>query len=187
MTGGFDESLKPAGEDYDFHLRTCAHGPVGFIDASSILYRIGNVDQITAPHLGVHFARSNLRTVLHWLEREGHRIRLPKPLLMRRLAHAFGWAGEAELDVGNRHTARPHLWRSLVLHPWQPRLLVFLLFSMMPTSAVQGARHTVRQTRQVARSLVARVRGTSLLTALLLATNDLIADAMMSTMLGQMA
>ena len=29
---GFNEELRLSGEDYDFHLRTCKEGPVGFID-----------------------------------------------------------------------------------------------------------------------------------------------------------
>src|SRR5688500_4023597 len=67
LVGGFDESLRFSGEDYEFHLRTCYYGPVAFLAAPSTLYRIGAADQLTAPHLTIHIARNNLRTVVSWL------------------------------------------------------------------------------------------------------------------------
>ena len=45
--GGFNEELRISGEDYDFHLRTCREGPVGFIDMATIRYQTGNPDQLT--------------------------------------------------------------------------------------------------------------------------------------------
>ncbi len=30
-----------SGEDYDFHLRTCREGPVGFVDLATIRYQTG--------------------------------------------------------------------------------------------------------------------------------------------------
>ena len=43
---GFNEEWR-SGEDYDFHLRTCREGLVGFIDLPSIQYQRGMPDRLT--------------------------------------------------------------------------------------------------------------------------------------------
>ena len=148
--GFFDTSLKHSGEDYEFHLRTCSHGPVAFIDASSLLYRIGAADQLTAPHLGIYRARNNLTTVLRWLELGGDRIQLSKSLLRFRLAQAYGWVGEAELEYGDRSRAREHLWKSLRYSLRHNRAALLLLFALLPPGALPGARRVKRRVRLLA-------------------------------------
>ena len=131
--GGFDLSLKKAGEDYDFHLRTCRCGPVGFLDVSSIEYRIEAVDQLTAPPLLVHLARNNLRTVVRALESDRELISLSDSSIRRRLADCHEWLGREELRFGEPSRARTHLWQSLRLRPNQPRIAVLWLLSLLPT------------------------------------------------------
>lgn len=46
IVGGFDETLKPAGEDFGFHLRTWQQGPVAFADVASIRYQVGCPDRL---------------------------------------------------------------------------------------------------------------------------------------------
>jgi hypothetical protein len=46
--GGFDEELRPAGEDYLYHFQTTACGPVALIDTPSTVYQVGGADQLTA-------------------------------------------------------------------------------------------------------------------------------------------
>jgi glycosyltransferase involved in cell wall biosynthesis len=138
--GGFDTTLVHSGEDYEFHLRTCSHGPVAFIDAPSLLYRIGAADQLTAPHLGIYRSRNNLTTVLRWLELGGDRIRLPERVLRARLAQAYGWVGEAELEYGDRALARENLWKSLRHQPLHNRAALLLLFAILPAAALPAAR-----------------------------------------------
>ena len=152
VTGGFDISLRPAGEDYEYHLRTCSHGPVAFLDVPSMIYRIGAEDQITAPHHDVHFARSNLLTVQRWLSRGGERISLSAAALRGRMARAYGWVGMAELETGNTGAARRHLWKSLQHQILQPRVGLFFVLSLFP--AVVFTR-----LRQIRRSLRSRRRG----------------------------
>jgi glycosyltransferase involved in cell wall biosynthesis len=142
--GGFDESLRVSGEDYEFHLHTCFHGPVAFIDAASTLYRIGAADQLTAPHLTIHIARNNLRTVLGWLARGAERLTLSPGRIAARLAQAHGWVGEEELRGGNRRAARQHLWKSLRLKPRQARMAMLFLFSMLPPAFFDAALRTRR-------------------------------------------
>src|SRR5204862_2365487 len=54
--GGFNETFRPAGEDYDFHWRTCREGPVGFLDAATIQYRVAAEDQLSGPTYRVPIA-----------------------------------------------------------------------------------------------------------------------------------
>ena len=49
---GFNEDLRLSGEDYDFHLRTCREGPVGFIDRATIDYQTGLPDRLTQSRTG---------------------------------------------------------------------------------------------------------------------------------------
>jgi GT2 family glycosyltransferase len=140
QVGDFDVSLLKSGEDYEFHLRTCSFGPVGLLDASSILYRVGAADQLTAPHLGIHRARNNLTTVLRWLERGQGRITLPERVIRDRIAQCYGWVGEAELEFGAWSRARKNLWRSLRGRPAQRRAATLFLFTLLPRPAFKGAR-----------------------------------------------
>lgn len=148
LVGGFDTSLVKSGEDYEFHLRTCSHGPVGFIDAPSLLYRVGAPDQLTASHYAVHIARNNLTTLLRWLERGRTRIELPPPLVRRRLAHALRWVGEAELENGNRVEARRFLWKSLRHEPLHRRSAVLFAATALPSPVLRFARFARRAARE---------------------------------------
>jgi len=135
--GGFDESLKTSGEDYEFHLRTCWHGPVAFLDVPSVDVRTGSHDQLTAPEMHLHIARNNLTTVTRWLEHGRARVALSPAVVRRRLASSFGWVGEVEMRYGHRSQARRHLLHSLSLNRRQPRRLLWLGATMVPSSALR--------------------------------------------------
>ncbi|HXO85741.1 MAG TPA: glycosyltransferase family 2 protein [Gemmatimonadales bacterium] len=156
QTGGFDTTLTHSGEDYEFHLRTSSHGPVALIDASSLLYRIGAADQLTAAHLGIHRARNNLTTVLRWLERGAGRIQLSPRTVRDRLAQAFRWVGEAELEYGDRGRARENLWKSLRYAPGHGRSMLLLLFACLPPAALHGARRLKRLAHRAVPTVNAR-------------------------------
>jgi glycosyltransferase involved in cell wall biosynthesis len=143
--GGFDEQLRPAGEDYEFHLRTTFDGPVGFLDAASIIYRVGASDQLTAPSLMTHIARNNLTTVLRWVDRGRHRVTLPRRVLRRRLAESYRWLGVTEMDEGRAASGSANMCRSLMHQPLQPKLLLLLAVSILPTSLQGRARLVYRR------------------------------------------
>lgn len=136
QTEGFNESLRPAGEDYDFHLRTAAHGPVAFLDAPSMYYRVGNDDQITAPRLRLAFARNNLKTVLTWTERGGTRVTLPRRVLRKHLAGSHRWIGIEALQARQTSEARAHLRQSLRLEPLRLRTIALLAASVVPSAVL---------------------------------------------------
>jgi glycosyltransferase involved in cell wall biosynthesis len=132
-TGGFDESLRVSGEDYDFHLKTCFAGPVGYLDVSSIRYRVGANDQLTAPRFMLQVARNNLTTVVRWIDRSGTKINvLDKAQIRSTLANAHGWLGVEEYEAGNRRLARRHLAKSLSLGRVNARTAGLLALSVAP-------------------------------------------------------
>lgn len=113
LVGDFDESLLRSGEDYDFHLRTCMHGPVALIDASLVRYRIGCDDQLTARKYSVDRARNALATVRKGLEGGGDRIKFGDGVLAERFAELHAWLGAAEIEAGDIMSGRQHLLNSL--------------------------------------------------------------------------
>ena len=118
---GFNEELRISGEDYDFHLRTCREGPVGFIDLATIRYQTGMPDRLTRDEYRVHAAMNCLKTVLPWIEQERSQINLSDRMIRLRLAEMHSWVGDVLLNAGEASQARVHLRKSLRHQPWQPR------------------------------------------------------------------
>ena len=145
QTGGFDETLKPAGEDYDFHLRTALHGAVGFMDVPAMYYRVGNEDQITAGPLLLTLARADLKTLDKWLELGRGRITLPERVIRNRQAKSHHWIGYEAFQLGHFAEARANLARSLRLRPWQPYSAALLLGTLVPRGAVPAAKRAKRR------------------------------------------
>jgi GT2 family glycosyltransferase len=130
--GGFDESLRWSGEDYDFHLRTCREGPVGLLDLAAIRYQQGMPDRLTAPEYGVHLAENTLRTIEPVVAHDRERIDLPERMIRRRIASAHAWAGYERLERGETGPALEHYVESLRQWPWQPRLAKQVFFAALP-------------------------------------------------------
>lgn len=147
LTGEFDRSFRFSGEDYEFHLRCSSHGPVALLDASSISYRVGAADQLTAPEWGLEIARNNLITVRRWLERGQGRIQLPAELIRSRLAESYGWVGDQAFRAGVQWTAITHLWRSLRLKP-DPWIAGRFALSWLPPPVYRLARALRNRLRQ---------------------------------------
>jgi glycosyltransferase involved in cell wall biosynthesis len=145
QVGLFDETLRVSGEDYEFHLRTCYYGTVALLDVPTILYRVGGVDQLTAPQYSLHMARNNLLTLDTWLLRAGEQLEIPDDRLRERTAGSHRWLGAEELRVGNHRLARKHLWKSLQLEPRRPAAWAILAVSYLPPKAVSFARHWRRR------------------------------------------
>jgi len=142
--GGFNEDLRISGEDYDFHLRTCREGPVGFIDLATIRYQTGNPDQLTRPAYNVHIAVNCLKTMLPWIEQKPSQINLPDRMLRLRLAEVHGWVGEALTSAGESSQARAHLRKSLKHQVWQYQAWKFLALASLPGSVREPTRRLAR-------------------------------------------
>ena len=147
-SGGFDESLRPSGEDYEFHLRTTSLGPVALVDAPSTLYRIGHPDQLTGPGFNVAIARNDLRTILRW-GREGEaRHVVSHAFVRRRLAHSYAWLGEEQFRRGERRSAAASLFHSVTLRPGA-RPLAFLVLSLCPPVVTDFAYKVLELAREL--------------------------------------
>ena len=142
--GGFDLSLEKSGEDYDFHLRTCRIGPVAYLDAPSIQYRVGAADQLTSPEYLVWVARNNFKTVMKFYQETNGQIGLPSALVRQRLADSHKWLGLSEF-WGDRRSSAKHLISSLALRPWQLTAWAYLAASLLPRSVAQAARMARRR------------------------------------------
>lgn len=138
--GLFDESLRVAGEDYDFHLRTCREGPVAFADVVSIRYQLGMSDRITRPENDIHFAQAYLATISRAMARDSGRIHLPRGEVRKVFAEAHWWVASAALERNDPVTARGHLVLSLRQRPMQPWLLAPLVKACLPPSSLAALR-----------------------------------------------
>jgi glycosyltransferase involved in cell wall biosynthesis len=151
--GTFNESLKVTGEDYDFHLRTCREGSVGFIDLSSIQYQVGMPDALTHPKLRPDVFANCLTTICLAYERDRDRIDLPGWMIRLRFAEVNAWLGEALLDNGNRGAARQALLRSLRYRFWQPRPARLLALALLPAWLGGAVRRAFREAKKAAGSI----------------------------------
>jgi glycosyltransferase involved in cell wall biosynthesis len=144
----FNEKFRYGGEDYDFHLRTCSEGVVGFLDISSIRYQCGRSDQLTRRRYKPFMAIHSLKTVLAVLNADRSRITLPNSKIRYRLAESYHWVAETLLDRARPRSATKYLLQSLRHRPLQPRVVVLLYISLL--SPVVGNR--VRQAYRTLKS-----------------------------------
>ena len=130
--GFFPETFRHGGEDYPFHLRTCYEGPVAFVDVSSIFYRVGMRDQLTAMDFDLFFAMGYLKTIRPYLNPGRRSITLSREMMQTMMGRAYGWIGCALFERGKQKDARRFLWESLKYQFWQPRTLITLFRAVMP-------------------------------------------------------
>jgi len=137
-TGGFDESLRPTGEDHEFHLRTCKHGPVAFIDLPTITYRIGMPDALSRH--AICFARSFLTTVTRAITEDRARITLSQSRIDAVLAEANAWVGQVLLEQGDAAAARRYFFASLRHDPRRRATLKLTALAVTPSWLRGGLR-----------------------------------------------
>jgi len=137
LISAFNLDWGNGGEDYEFYTRLCALGSAVLIDAPAARYRVGSVDQLTAPKNMLHIAQRNLATLRARLsDADAGRFDALAPSAVRqRLAWSLGWLGSAELEVGHRVAAARHLSASLGLWPRVDRRLL-LLACCLPSTAL---------------------------------------------------
>ncbi len=147
--GRLNEELCFSGEDYDFHLRTCRYGPVGFIDMATIRYQTGMADRLSRDEYSIHAAMNCLTSVLPFIEHARSEIDLPDRMIRRRLAEIHRRAGEKLVNAGESLKARAHLRTSLRHHFWQFRAWKFMALAMLPTRAREQLRTRLRSLKSM--------------------------------------
>lgn len=148
---GFNEDLKYAGEDYDFHLRTCREGPVAFIDVSSIDYQCGMPDRLTRQEYRIHMARNFLNTIVPAIECDRSRIKLPEKMIRIVLAQAYAWLAEEQIDIGDFDQARGSILASLQQRPRQPRMWLLLTTCFLSQTLRMQLRNFYRSMKNILR------------------------------------
>jgi GT2 family glycosyltransferase len=151
----FREELAPAGEDYDFHLRTCRAGKVAFLNKSAILYQVGRPDQLTRPEFKLTIAINSLRTIEPFLKSERQRINLPDWMIRETLAVSHYCLSEHYLTMGCRKDAIRHFFLSLRYKPWQPRVYAFIPMTFLPMGLTDGLRKLYRTCKTTVKSVFA--------------------------------
>ncbi len=144
---GFDEALQYAGEDYDFHLRTCRTGPVGFIDLAAIRYQRGMPDRLTRDEYRIHNATNFLRTIRPYLESARAEIKLPQSMLDEMLAETYLWIAEVQVDMNDPGNARGNLVASMKYRFIQPRAWLLYFFCFIPRGVGLPLRRFYRMTK----------------------------------------
>lgn len=151
----FDETLRFSGEDYDFHLRTCRYGAVGFVDLPTIRYQRGMPDQLTRPEYRIHIATNFLRTITPFIEDARDEIHLPQRMIDDVLASAHLWIGELRFEAGDMLAARHHLWLSIRHTYRSPRAWMLLVSCFLP----RGFRGWLKRRYQAIKSWMRRRHG----------------------------
>lgn len=148
---GFNEQLRYSGEDYDFHLRTCREGPVGFIDLAAIQYQRGMPDRLTRSEYSIHVATNFLNTVKPFIDNARAEIDLPQKMIELMLADAYLWIGEVQIDLHDNANARKNLLLSLKHRFYQPRVWLLFLSSLLPHEFLAWLRIRYRKMKSGAR------------------------------------
>lgn len=147
--GDFRLDLRVAGEDHDFHFRTCREGPVAFLDVASIQYQVGMPDRLSKHSLMV--ARNYLTTITSRLNEDKERLRqrVPAWMIHRALAHAHRWLGVELEKAGDLRAARGQYFASLRHAAWQPRLAALTTLLCLPgfvERPLRGGYHWLKRT-----------------------------------------
>lgn len=146
VTGRFDERLH-CGEDHEFNLRCARAGPVALLDIPAVLCRQGSSDQLTAARR-VEVAENHLRTSLRVITHDRDRIDIPERILRQKLAAAYAWAAEENLDSGSAARARQLCGTSLRYRPLQGRTWALLAAAALEPHARSALRQAYRDLKR---------------------------------------
>jgi len=140
--GPFDTGMLRGGEDFKYHLATCRLGQVAFIDAPSILYRIGIGDHITNRENNLHFARSFLRTLTEELAAHRAEIDLSDAEIRQSLAVAHDWLANELFADGQRAASFRHGLQAILKRRSPGQTWKTLVKSLLPTTLYHALRRT---------------------------------------------
>lgn len=142
--GGFNGELRRLGEDYDFHLRTCRLGPVGFVDLPTIQYTRGNPDRLTRAEHHLDAAVNFLKVIEPNISQHRSEITLSDDMLDDVLSEANFWIAETAWERGRIDLVRKHLRLGLAYRPRAWKYRVKLWLASLPEAACNAALTAIR-------------------------------------------
>lgn len=140
----FNTKYQPTGEDYDFHLRTCRAGQVGYLDLPTIDYQIGMPDRLTRHETHLAIATYFLEVIEREMAEHGDRITLTPAMRNAVRAEAHEWIGYQLLERGDTGKARGHFRQSLRYNPWQPKTVTLYAASLLSGGILRSVRGAYR-------------------------------------------
>ena len=133
-TGFFNETYR-TGEDYDFHLRSCSHGPAALIDAPAILYRVGGgADQLTSSGHMLEMALNGLHTQQAAIARDRQRIDLTDVEIAQILSSMNAWVASELFERSEFVRARPYFRRGFSNIRKDPKQIFKAVIAHLPPS-----------------------------------------------------
>ncbi len=141
--GAFNEQLRPTGEDFDFHLRTCRETRVALVDVATITYMTGRDDQLTSESHQHRMAVNYLRTITPVIEHDRHLLHWSDRQLSELRAGAHAWAGMSCYYDDDYEPARRHLVASL-RQRWDWRVAFYAGLTTLPSNALGATRRAAR-------------------------------------------
>ncbi|MCA8987625.1 MAG: glycosyltransferase family 2 protein [Planctomycetaceae bacterium] len=145
QVGSFDRSMRRGGEDFKYHLATCRLGEVAYLDAASILYRVGNEDQLTKRENNLEFARSYIRTIQEELRYHSEKSGLSDNDIANIRWQAHDWLASEYLIHHYRARSFYHCLKALQHKRNAPGTWRTILKSVLPTAAVRAGKRLLRK------------------------------------------
>lgn len=142
--GGFDESLRKGGEDYDFWLRLSVRWPALFVPGAVAVYRLHETGSYVS---NVEDWTANLARIHDRIERETRGDAVVADAID--LARKRTLVGRAinRIDRGDRLGARADLDAAAVRPEWRDRALQLKRLTYVPTPLLRGMREAKRGMR----------------------------------------
>ena len=151
QVGLFNEQYR-SGEDYDFHLRTCLHGPVAFLDVASTRYRAGEEgDQLTAQEYQLQIAINALQTREKAIACNRQHILLSDDQLAAIMARANTSVAETLFAQGDFSKARAYFRKGRLLQSRKLSPIVKASLSHLPPRIVRSVVGLLRKSKARAR------------------------------------
>jgi GT2 family glycosyltransferase len=127
QVGGFDETIRFM-EDWDLWLRLAVRFPVAYVPEPTFIQR-RRPQSLSSNRQAMVYSRFQVLVKMSRLFRR--EVARAGPAARRSVADAHNALGYARAKQGQWRDARPNLWESVRLWPWQRRAWFLLLRSLI--------------------------------------------------------
>lgn len=156
MAGGLDLTFAWTCEDYEFFWRVAKYGMGAIIEASSILYRVDAMDQLTKPNLLLYVARGNLLALKRRLKKDRPLLKLDSKILKNQLSEAYNWVANEEVKSsrGRWINALRSFLYSFALNPWKLKIHGFTMARILLPNTIIKTISSLRRRKMAANNSI---------------------------------